>query len=313
MNHPQRCITVLHCLHNNPDCKQIIYLIQGLVLVYHLFVNAEEMLHSSVYPSFNPGLADMSRHLVYNTLYKGFSGILTQGNLLCQIIINLRLQILQRKIIQLHLNFRNTKPVCNGRINVHRFTGLFLLLLRLHILKSTHIVKAVRQLNQNHADILGHGQEHLPQILSLNLHLIHGPGQLGQLCNSVYQKSYLCAELLLHLVQSHNGILYHIMKNSGNDGFFIQLQIRQNNGNTKRVNNIRFTRLPLLVLMGLSGDSVCFFYLGNIIRRMVLPDTFDQILIQYFRTGKVRRILQFNIHSRFQLFFCHRKATFLYA
>ena len=271
------------------------------------------MLHSSVYPSFNPGLADMGRHLVYNTLYKGFSGILAQGNLLCQIIINLWLQILQRQIIQLHLDLGNTQPVSNRCINVHGLTSLFLLLLRLHILKSTHIVKAVRQLNQDHTDILGHGQKHLSQILSLNLHLIHGPGQLSQLCNSIYQKSYLSTEFLLHLTQSHNGILYHIVKNSGNNSFFVQLQICQNNSNTKRVNNIWFTRLSLLILMRLSGDFVCFFNLGNIIRRMVLPDTSDQILIQHFRTGKVRRIFQFNIHSRFQLFFCHRKATFLYA
>ena len=56
MDNTERCIAVFDGFHDNADRKEVIDLIQRLVLVDHLFVDAEEMLHSSIYLGYNGGL-----------------------------------------------------------------------------------------------------------------------------------------------------------------------------------------------------------------------------------------------------------------
>ena len=198
--------------------------------------------------------------------------------------------------------------MCNRSIDIHGLTCFLFLLLRLHILKSTHVVQTVRKLHQDYTDVLRHSKKHLTQVLRLDLQLIRRPGQLSQLGNTINQQCHLRSKLLLHLVQSHDRIFYHIMQDTGYDRLLIQLQIRQNDGNTKRVNDIRLTRLSFLVLMGLCRNLICFFHHGNIIRRMVSPNTFNQILVQSLRACKISRIFQFNIHFFIHLSLSHRKS-----
>ena len=95
MNHTQCCITVLHSVHYDTHCKQVIDLIQSLVLIHHLLIDAEKVLDSSIYLSLDSCLIDVSFYFVYNSLYKLFPFYLTQCNLLYQIIVNIWLKILQ--------------------------------------------------------------------------------------------------------------------------------------------------------------------------------------------------------------------------
>ena len=62
VDHAKRSITVFHRINNDAHCKQIVHLIQCLVLVNHLFIYTEEMLHTSV--DFRPdmGILHMLRY-----------------------------------------------------------------------------------------------------------------------------------------------------------------------------------------------------------------------------------------------------------
>ena len=59
------------------------------------------------------------------------------------------------------LDLGNTQPLRDGRVDVHRLAGFLLLFRRRHELQRTHIVEPVRQFDNDHADILCHGKEHL--------------------------------------------------------------------------------------------------------------------------------------------------------
>ena len=72
MDHTQRRITVFDRIYDNAYGKQIIHLIQRLILIDHLFVNAEEMLHSSIYFCLNMGILHMVRDLCHDLLHKLF-------------------------------------------------------------------------------------------------------------------------------------------------------------------------------------------------------------------------------------------------
>lgn len=73
MDDPQRCVTILYSIYDDPHCKQIVYLIQGLILIYHLLIDAEEMFDPAVDLSMNAGIADVLPYLSNDLINKCLS------------------------------------------------------------------------------------------------------------------------------------------------------------------------------------------------------------------------------------------------
>ena len=134
MNDTQGRIAILYRIHNNTHGKQIINLIDGLILILHFFVDAEEMLYAPVNLCFDAGIFNMLTDLIHNALDIFFADILAHRNFIHQIIISFRFQIFQGKIIQLHFDFGNTESLRNGRIDIQSFSGNALLAFRLLVL-----------------------------------------------------------------------------------------------------------------------------------------------------------------------------------
>ena len=305
MDDAQGCVAVLDRLHDNPDCEQVINLIQGLVLVHHFFVNTEKMLHPPVHMGLDPRVLHMLLDLGHDLLHKGLPIALLLRDLLLQIVIDLRLQVFQRQIVQLVLHLGDTEPLSDGRVDVHGLPGLFLLLLRLHVLESAHIVQAVGQLDQNHADILGHGQEHLPQVLRLDLNLVGRIGQLAQLGDAVHQEGHLVAEFLGDLLRGHDRILHRVVEKARHNGLLVELQVRQNDGNAERMDDIRLSRFAKLPLVGRVSDFVRLLNHADIGRRMIFQHAADELFVKHIRTGKILHglhILVVAIHFHIPVF-----------
>ena len=165
-------------------------------------------------------------------------------------------------------------------------------------------MQPVRQLDQDHADVLRHGEEHLPQILRLQLHLVLGIVQLSQLGYPVHKKGYLGTEFLLHFLIGHPGVLHSVMEKPCNNGLFVKFQIRQDDSDAKGMNDIGFSRFSLLILMRFPGHLIGLLYHGNVCGWMIFSHTGDQFLIQIFRTGEIAHGLHRCVRPlyRFQLF-----------
>ena len=111
MNHAERRIAVPHRFHDDTDRKQIIDLVDGLILVHHLTVDGEEVLHTSADLGIDARLLDMLRDLRDNVSDPGFSGFLLQVDLRREIIVDIRLEVLQRQIIHLDLDLTDTETL----------------------------------------------------------------------------------------------------------------------------------------------------------------------------------------------------------
>ena len=93
MDHTQRRVAVLYGIHDDAHRKQIVNLVDGLVLIFHLLINAEKMLHAPVDLCRNPRLADMVGNLLHDVRDIFFPLAFAHGDLIDQIIINVRFQI----------------------------------------------------------------------------------------------------------------------------------------------------------------------------------------------------------------------------
>ena len=130
MDDTERRITVFDRINDDTHGKQIIDLVKRLILVDHLFVNAEKVLCPSVDLRLDSGCLDVLADRFYDLIDEFLTCILFQCNFFDQIVIDFRLQIFQGKIIQFYLDLGNTEPVCDRRVDIHGLTRFFLLLRR---------------------------------------------------------------------------------------------------------------------------------------------------------------------------------------
>ena len=279
MDHAERRIAVPYGLHDDADREQIIDLVDGLILVHHLTIDGEEVLHTTADLGIDARLLDMLRDFRDNVFDPGFSRFLLQVNLRREIIVDVRLEVLQRQIIHLDLDLTDTETLCERGIDLKGLTRLLLLLRRRLVLQRAEIMETVGELDDDDTDILRHRHEHLPEILGLHLHLIGVEIELCQLCDAIDEQRHIRIKFLRDFIERHAGILDDVVQKSRGDGFLIHLEIGENDSNTKRVNDVRFTRFTLLILMLLLRYLVGLLDHAEIIGWMVCPDGLNQFLI----------------------------------
>ncbi len=255
MHEPQHRVAVLHRIHYEPYGKKVIYLIEGSVLGGHLSINAVKMLCSAFDFGFDTHFQGFAPHNLDDVLYIFLAFSAFFCDLFHKIIIALFVYIAKAQIFKLPFDLMDTKPVCKGGIDFQGFPCFLLLLLLGHEFQCSHIVQPVSQLDDDHADILGHSQEHLSEILCLNL-LLCGIGNFGQLGHAVHKFSYLLPKFGPHLLNAHSGILNRIMKYTCSNGSCIHLKFSKNDANLQRMDDIWVTGNPFLTLVSIPGKLI---------------------------------------------------------
>jgi hypothetical protein len=104
-------------------------------------------------------------------------------------------------------------------------------------MERAHIVQPVGELDQQHPDIVGHGEQEFAQILGGAL----GFGlrlDLRQLGDSVDQPGDRGAEALLDLFGGSDRVLDRVMQDRGRDRLVVELQVGQNARDFDRVAEI---------------------------------------------------------------------------
>ena len=139
--------------------------------------------------------------------------------------------------------------MCDRSIHVHGFQCDATLFFRREEFQCPHIVNAVCQLDDHHANVMGHCQQDFPNIFCLLL-LFVKYGNSVQLGHTVHQHCHVLPEFLANIVQRIIRILYYIVQQSHTNSIGIHAQIQQNICNSQRVNDIWFSGRPLLISMG---------------------------------------------------------------
>ena len=117
-------------------------------------------------------------------------------------------------------------------------------------------MQPVGQLDEHHADVLAHGQDHLAQGFGLRLLLV-GEVQLVQLRHAVHQLGDLVAEFLAdHIQRDALAVLHRVMQQACSNGGRVDHQFRQDAGHKAGMNKIGLPALALLPGMGLLGKPV---------------------------------------------------------
>ena len=186
MDHAQNIVAVPHVFHDHPEGEEVEDLVQGLVLVEHLAVDGVGVLHPAVDDVLDIEIVQPLVDLVLGAAHEVLILLALGVQLGNDLVIADGVQILQRQVLQLPLDALHAQPVRDGGIDLHGLQGLLLLLGRRLILHGAHVVEPVGDLDEDHPDVLAHGDEHLPQVLHL-LVFLGGVLDAGQLADAFHQ------------------------------------------------------------------------------------------------------------------------------
>ncbi len=202
---------------------------------------------------------DLGFHTVLNQLLpnglNAFSQRMFPSFTLCfhcflQLFVAQRIHVAEGEVFQLAAHLSHSQAMCDGRVNIESLSRDLLLAVRRKMRQSPHVVQAVRELDQHHADVVHHGQHHLAHVLRLAL-FFAGKLDLVDLGDPIHNTHHLLAELLQDVFASGLGVFDGIVQQTRGDSDGIQLHLRKDLCHLQRMHQIGLTggaSLPGMVL-----------------------------------------------------------------
>ena len=151
----------------NAHRQDVIYLLEGDVLVLHLVPDGvgafdaclEFVLYSHAVESLAYGSGELCEERIALRL--------RVGELVLDVIVLVRVLILERKVLQFGLYLVQSETVCQRSIDVHGLAGNLILLVGRLRSESAHIVQTVAYFNKYDAYVVAHGEQELLEVLGL--------------------------------------------------------------------------------------------------------------------------------------------------
>ena len=136
-------------------------------------------------------------------------------------------------------------------------------------------MQAVGKFDDDNADVLGHGEEHLAQ--RERLLLVHAVDfDVGELGHAVDKLGHRIAKQARDIGKRGLGILDGIMQQRGAHHIAVHLEVCQNDGHLDGMVDVHLTRATLLVAVLLGGKAVGLLHL----REVVLIHIFEAQTLQ---------------------------------
>ena len=320
----QHVVAVGNGVHDHTEGAEVEDAVERQLLGIHLAVDAVDVLDAAEDGGMDPFLLEPDADLLLHAVHEGFQFGHPPVQRLGDFLVALRIEILQGEVLQLPLGALHAQPVRDGGVDFHGLQGLAALLLGRLIVHGTHVVEAVGDLDEDHADVLGHGQEHLAQVLHL-LVFLAGVLDAGQLGDAFHDVGDGRTELPGDILVGEAGVFNHVVQQRGDDAVLVKAHICRNVRRGDAVGDIRAAVLALLAVVGglcrLIGGAdpgeihrvrllqKLFLQLGKhlvgIERRVIFQNVgligHDNILIKR-RNQRLRRILMILVASRSAFF-----------
>ena len=149
---------------------------------------------------------EAAAHLGNNATHVRFALGRSSRNHVVDLGIALRVQRGEGEVLQLLADLLHAESVGKRRVDVQRLGRYALLLFGRQRRQGAHVVQAVGELDDQHAGIACHGDEHLSHGGGLLL-LLRVEAEALELCHAVDQHGNLGTELLLDVAEADRGVL----------------------------------------------------------------------------------------------------------
>ena len=105
------------------------------------------------------------------------------------------------------------------------------------MLEGAHVVEAVGQLDEDHAHVADHGEEHLADVLGLAVFAIREL-DFVDFCDAFDDVRDLLAEFRDDVFGGDGGIFDGVVEEAGGDGGGVELHLREDDGDLERMQDV---------------------------------------------------------------------------
>ena len=133
-----------------------------------------------------------------------------------ELLICLGIEIAESEILEFATDFSHAQPVRKRRIDIHCLAGDGFAAIGGQISKRSHVVQAVGKFHHDDADVIGHRQKHLSEILCLLL-LLGRERNLADLGDAVDDVRNFGTEKRFDFFEGGQGVFNNIMEKTDTD------------------------------------------------------------------------------------------------
>ena len=288
VNDAQSGVTVLHRIGNDAHSEKIVDLVQDDLLALELLEHGVGPFHASFDARGNPFAGQVDLDDMLDLVEKRFIAGAGRLEFAQQAFGGLGLQIPERQVLQLAADLSHAQAVGDGRVDIHGFLGdaePFFLRQRT---QRAHVMQAVGQLDQDDADIVDHGQQHLADAFGLAF-LARGQVELAQLGDPVDAAGHLVAELLADLFDRRGGVFDHIVQESGLEADHVHVHVGELAGDQQGMGHVGFAGDPGLAEVAVGREAIGAFQGRQILFGAGFPQVCFQAAVEGFdRRGEAR-------------------------
>jgi hypothetical protein len=199
--------------------------------------------------------------------------------------IALGIEALEAKVLELQLHGVQPEPFGHRRVNVECFARDLAALGGRQRFDRAQVMGAVGELDQDHAQVAHHREQHLAEVLRLRLLAILET-DLVQLGNTVDDFCDIVAEARRDIRLGDRRVFDDIVQDGPDDGVRIQMQVGQDDRGGHRMRDVGFARNARLALMRGRAEFGRGAHAFDLLRRQVGRDFGEQLLDA--RSGALR-------------------------
>ena len=252
VNYAQRGVAVGHVVRDHAEGAEVEDAVDVDLLRVHFAVDAVDMLDARGDRALDALGLQARMDLRLNVAHEALERVHARVQIFRDRLIAIRVEVAQGEVLQLPLDALHAQPVRDGGVDLHRLERFDALLLLGLVVHRAHIVQAVRHFDEDHADIVRHGEEHLAQIFHLLLFLRH-EGHARQLRHALHEIRHRGAEAAGDVLVRDGRVLHAVVQQGGHDAVLVQSHLGRDDRGRNAVRHVGRAVLALLPGVGALG------------------------------------------------------------
>src|ERR1700686_3586441 len=276
MDDAENGVAILQRASDDAHGAQVVDLFHGNALALQFFMDAEQALDSAFDAGLDAGFFPLVSDRLLHLGEKSFAFLAPGIHRFFDLLVTEGVKKAKAKVFEFATNLAHAEAVGYGGIDFQSLFGDLVLSVGRKVFQGAHVVQAVSQFDEHHADVVDHGQHHLAQVLGL-LFLASSEVDLADFRDAFDDVGDLLPEFLADVDNGDRRVFHRVVQQSGRNRDRIHLHFRKNEGNFQGMNQIRLAGGSTLTLMIFQGIIVGFLDDGEIVLRTVFFHPLHQI------------------------------------
>ena len=169
--------------------------------------------------------------------------------------MTIRIQRAEAEVLQFGLEAVHAEPLRDRRVDVERFAGDAASRFRVDRAERAHVVQAIGELDQDHAQIARHRQQHFAEAFGGGF-LAAAEANLVELGDAVDELGHRRAELGGDLLGGELGVFERVVQDRRDDRLGVHAELGEDAGDGDRMGDVRLAALARLPFVGECADFV---------------------------------------------------------